>query len=285
MKHVAALRSSAVAVAFVTGLVSYAGPAAASAPSGLCSTHASDRITNCFLDLTKTLATAPHVRVNGGIFVGASAQLSTAGGAGSQRFASFQQGGGGPQPGGGLLQSQTTDDLGIQIQSGSVRLGDVDKVLVCDVSDMRDRRERSDQRDGRCDQYYEFLLVQNEGAGALDELRLLAGGNLRYDMDGGPGGDVSVLTNNTDGNGDLRALIPVSSFSRLPDDTFVYVFSTYTGTGRCQEGTADACPAPASSGPDAAAVPLSSTALLLGLGLVGMLGVRRLRSPDLGVSR
>ena len=287
MKTVAAVRNSGIAVVFVAGLVSYAGPAVG-ASSSYCSTHPSDRITTCFLDLTK--AAPQHVPLSGGIFVGTSAELGAPVGAGPQPSVSIQQSGGIRQGAGRQLQSPTNDDMGVRIRNGSIRLGDIAKVLVCDFGDLRDRRDGSDRR---CARYYEFLLDTNEGADgangsvSLDEFKVLAGGDGVYDMDGGPRGDVSVLTNynNPDGNGEFRALIPVSSFSSLPDDTFVYVYSTFNGaSSTCQEGSRESpCPAPASGDAVAAAVPLSPTALLLGIGLMGMVLVRRRRSPDLGV--
>jgi hypothetical protein len=288
-----AVRSFGILTACALGLlVSYASPAA-SASSTDCSTSPHNRITTCFLDLTKT----PANMLNGGIFIGTSADLGTgrvtSASAGLPPSVSIQPGTGGQR------LSPNNGDMGILIQQGSVRLGDIAKVSVCDTSDERDRREVRDQRartgerDGRCERYYEFLLDANERADgvSLDEFKVLAGGDsdtssLRYDMDGGPGGDVSVLTNNNPDGNDLRALIPASSFAGLTDDTFVYVYSTFNGTSStCQEGSRESpCPAPASGDAEAAAVPVSPTALLLGIGLVGMVLVRRRRSPDLGVS-
>ena len=259
-----AVRSFRMLTVCALGLmVSYAG-SAAGASSTYCATHPDDRITTCFLDLTKT---SPDVQpVNGGIFLtGAS--------------------------------TPNSGDMGIRIQNGSVRLGDIAKVAVCDIRNLRDRRDWEDWRKGRCERYYDFLLDSNERADGmpLDEFKVLAGGasgtpSLRYDLDGGPGGDVSVVRNSLDGN-DIRALIPVSSFAGLTDDTFVYVYSRFRPSGGCQEGSKGAsCPPPGAIDPVALAavpgiggtqVPLPSTALLLGIGVVGVVLLRRRprRSP------
>ena len=234
-----AVRSFRMLTVCALGLmVSYAGPAAG-ASSTYCATHPDDRITTCFLDLTKT---SPDIQpVNGEIFLtGAS--------------------------------TPNSDDMGIRIQNGSVRLGDIAKVAVCDVRNLSDWE---DWRKGRCERYYDFRLDSNERADGmpLDQFKVLAGG------------DSGTPSN------DIRVLIPVSSFAGLTDDTFVYVYSRFNRAGGgCQEGSKGAsCPPPGAIDPVALAsavpgiggtqVPLPSTAFLLGIGVVGLVLFRRRRSP------
>ena len=234
-----AVRSFRMLTVCALGLmVSYAGPAAG-ASSTYCATHPDDRITTCFLDLTKT---SPDIQpVNGEIFLtGAS--------------------------------TPNSGDMGIRIQNGSVRLGDIAKVAVCDVRNLSDWE---DWRKGRCERYYDFRLDSNERADGmpLDEFKVL---------------DVSVVTN-PNGN-DIQALIPVTSFAGLTDNSFVYVYSRFHRvSSSCQESSKGSpCPPPGSIDPIAlsstgpavgpTSLPLPPTALLLGIGVVGVVLMRRRRS-------
>lgn len=337
MNPVAVLHHSGVAVAFAVVLVSYAGPAVG-AFSNYCSTRASDRITTCFLDLTKT----PLGMRSSGMFVGTSAVI----GMGTGTPVSHT-----PQPPAGIQQSTSdqpqtpnTRDMGIRIGYGYVRPGNVSRVSICE--------RRGDSR--HCGRYYEFQLDSNEPAdgnkpssppgkppvvttsptgapsspgNVIPVVNTPSNGPASSpgdpvtvvttppaDAPSSPSDPITVVTtasngpapgpipspptvadtdvleppNNDkpDGSGDFQALIPASSFSRLPDDTFVYVYTTFTGNGKCQDGPGDStCPQPAGGGgPGAAAVPLPSTALLLGLGLAGLARIRRGRSSGAGVS-
>ena len=189
-----------------------------------------------------------------------------------------------------------------------------------------------------CKQYYEFLLDTNQQDAlttsgiSLDEFKLftaatgnitahtgeddtkgitnfqITGATLRYDMDAGPGGDASILTDYSNfsgsGNGlDLQVLVPVSNFAGAAPDSFVYLYSKFGWTStQCQNSGNNASPcltpdgtngpgttiSPSGNGKTPAgtlnfeanagfeewstrrSVPLPATALLFAVGLMGL---------------
>ncbi len=218
----------------------------------------------------------------------------------------------------------------------SIRLSDIPIVTVCDGGGATG---------ANCKNYYEFLLDTNEQGNSpnsgisLDEFKLftaatgdihnytgaddtkgqtafaLTGATLKYDMDAGPGGDASILTDyrnfSGSGNGvDLQALAPVANFAGVAPDGFVYLYSKFGWTStQCQQNNNQDSPcltpdgttgpgksiSPANAKTPAGAlnfqadagfeewsirrkppgVPLPSTILLMGIGLAALAYRRR----------
>lgn len=147
-------------------------------------------------------------------------------------------------------------DKGASNWNHSIKLSDVPKVTVC---------EGGGATGNNCKNYYEFLLDTNEQGNSpnsgisMDEFKLftaatgdihdftgaddtkgytnfqLTGATLKYDMDAGPGGDASILTDyrnfSGSGNGvDLQALVPVENFAGVAANSFVYLYSKFGWT-------------------------------------------------------
>ena len=153
-------------------------------------------------------------------------------------------------------------DKGASNWNHSIRLADIPIMTVCDGGGATG---------ANCKQYYEFLLDTNEQGNttnsgiSLDEFKVftaatgdireftgaddskgytdfqLTGATLRYNMDSGPGGDASLLTDYSNfsgsGNGvDLQALVPVANFAGAAAGSFVYLYSKFGWTAaQCQQ--------------------------------------------------
>jgi hypothetical protein len=118
-----------------------------------------------------------------------------------------------------------------------------------------------------------YISSQAATAAQLDALRGTPG-NV-FDMDDALAYDIQIPSNNGSGNGDLTMLVPVSSI--LPAGAYVYLYAKFGGLGSTfepndgfEEWRALTGGLPPPGVPDYA-----STVMLLGMGLVGIAGVRR----------
>ncbi len=238
---------------------------------------------------------------------------------------------------GQLATELDNHDKGGSNWNHSIKLSDIPTVTVCDGGGTTGTN---------CKNYFEFLLDTNEQGNSpnsgisLDEFKvftaaagdihdftgaddtkgftdfqLTGGATKRYDMDAGPGGDSSILTDyrnfSGSGNGvDLQALVPVADFAGVASDSFVYLYSKFGWTStQCQQNNNQNSPcmtpdgttgsgtsiSPASAKTPAGSLnfqadagfeewsirqakptPLPSTMLLFGIGLAALAYRRRL---------
>lgn len=146
--------------------------------------------------------------------------------------------------------------------------------------------------------------ADNDPSGAF---KLCGGATEVYDMDNGPGNDASLLMDysNFSGSGkgvDLQALVPVESFAGRAPDSYVYLYSKFGDTGSkclatsnkpstCQtpNGTLGGKAATLTYGSDAGfeewsmrkrGLPLPTTPLLLGIGLLAIAYTRHATRPS-----